>query len=113
MDGLVLLPILRSGKSAVGISETDPGNSPLKWQEAGDFGCQHYGISRHKSTKLEILGERGKNTARRIEKFPDLIAGGVQRGIDLPDRQLANRQVRSRVTEPGHRSGGDQNQADK
>lgn len=113
MDGLVLPAILRSGKSAVGISETDPGNSPLKWQKAGDFGRQRHGISGPQTTKLEVLGERGKNTARRIEKFPDLIAGGVQRGIDLPDRQLANRQVRSRVAEPSHRSGGDQNQGDK
>ena len=113
MDGLVLPAILCSGKSAVGISETDPGNPALKWQEAGDFGRQRHGISGPQTTKLEVLGERGKNTARGIEKFPDLIAGGVQRGIDLPDRQLANRQVRSRVAEPSHRSGGDQNQGDK
>ena len=113
MDGLVLPPILGSGKSAIGISETDPGNPTLKWQKAGDFGRQCHGISGPQTTKLEVLGERGKNTARRIEKFPDLIAGGVQRGIDLPDRQLANRQVRSRVAEPSHRSGGDQNQGDK
>ena len=113
MDEFEILTILRAGKTAVGISKTDPGNPAFKGEKPRDSRGELHRFTCGKGADFEVLGETQKNTTCRRKKLPNLIARGVQRGIDLTSRQFPNGQPGAGMSEPCHCTGRDHDQTHK